>query len=150
MHNSSADTPAERPRKKIMIQIDNNFPALPTSNNGQQDNQSVGTESQWNTGGMATTVSENTIKEMNEQFKAQLQDLKNVQEMKMVELEDKTRIKLQNSISTVVENSIQLFSTSIASMVEASFKQKMDTQLQPSLNWIKAQITATNNSMAMF
>ena len=33
-------------------------------------------------------------------------------------------------------------------MVDTSFKQKMDTQVQPSIDWIKAQIAAINNEMA--
>eukprot|EP00957_Ditylum_brightwellii_P033632 2550127-Ditylum_brightwellii.AAC.1 len=58
-------------------------------------------------------------------------------------------LEFQSSITTTVGNSVQTFSTSITSMVEASFKQKMVTEVQPSLDWIKSQIIMTNNSMAM-
>eukprot|EP00957_Ditylum_brightwellii_P063348 4808324-Ditylum_brightwellii.AAC.1 len=59
----------------------------------------------------------------------------------MIELENKIHLELQSSITTAVENSVQLFSSSIAFMVENSFKQKMEAQIQPSLDWIKAHIT---------
>eukprot|EP00957_Ditylum_brightwellii_P052411 3974541-Ditylum_brightwellii.AAC.1 len=86
---------------------------------------------------------------MNKKFKAQLKEKKEAREIKLTALENKLHLELQASITTAVENSVQILSQSIATIVETSFKEKMEAQIQPSLDWIKGQITATNNSMAL-
>eukprot|EP00957_Ditylum_brightwellii_P049143 3728676-Ditylum_brightwellii.AAC.1 len=126
IYNLSANDPPERPQKKIMIQLDNNFPMLDpqpfTSAGTNPDNTSLGTTSNYNTQGTSTKVSENTIKETNKKVKQKLKEIKEAQEIKMAELENKICLELQPSITTAVENSAQLFNSSIASMVEKSFK----------------------------
>eukprot|EP00957_Ditylum_brightwellii_P119515 9118765-Ditylum_brightwellii.AAC.1 len=86
-HNSSTNAPAEHPRKRMMIQIDNaNFPPLPSTehqtpnNNAIQnpnntDTVSIATSTaQINAGATYTTVSEDTIKEMNERFEGEMKN----------------------------------------------------------------------------
>eukprot|EP00957_Ditylum_brightwellii_P068690 5214213-Ditylum_brightwellii.AAC.1 len=150
MYSPSANEPPERPRKKIMIQLDNDFPMMQTPPyQDNQDSTSIRIISNYSVEGTMTTMSEDAIQEMNEKFKAQLKDIKEAQEIKLTEFENKLHLELQASITTAVENSVQIFSQSIATIVEISSKEKMDVQIQPSLEWIKAQITATNNSMAL-
>eukprot|EP00957_Ditylum_brightwellii_P130531 9957723-Ditylum_brightwellii.AAC.1 len=57
MYSPSANKPPERPRKKITIQLDNDFIMMqdPTYQ-GNQDNTSIGTMSNYNAGGTTTTV----------------------------------------------------------------------------------------------
>eukprot|EP00957_Ditylum_brightwellii_P210132 15364599-Ditylum_brightwellii.AAC.4 len=72
MYSPSANKPPERLRKKIIIQLDNDFTMTQASTcQGNQDNTSIGTMSDYNTGGTTTTVSEDTMKEMNKKFEAQ-------------------------------------------------------------------------------
>eukprot|EP00957_Ditylum_brightwellii_P135013 10294198-Ditylum_brightwellii.AAC.1 len=55
MYSSSTNKPPERLRKKTMIQLDNKFSALQANNNRVQDATSIGTTSQYKSGGTATT-----------------------------------------------------------------------------------------------
>ena len=51
--------------------------------------------SQLNTGETYTTVSENTLKEMNKKFKAEMKRLKENQERKLTKLEHKLHLEIE-------------------------------------------------------
>eukprot|EP00957_Ditylum_brightwellii_P193816 14758478-Ditylum_brightwellii.AAC.1 len=70
MYSPSANKPPERPRKKIMIQLINDLTmAQAPTYQGNQDSTSIGTMSNYNARGTTTTVSEDTVKEMNKNLK---------------------------------------------------------------------------------